>query len=721
MSEMRINNIDLLVKDIINKSDEFAFKKISFSNSPELWIESNIPSIKNKSLIELSDEKLKIYINGNKPKYLSYKEKRINFKTKPLNGIEIKPEKRYSVCFECWASDLKQVKLYIIGYNDSIKIQEEIIYPNKEKEIIFDPRCNAYRVAIRLTGEGIFELNNLELKPKFEDIIENKNIVFSEMNSCKEIKKVSDIKMAVIMDTFSYENFSKECNVFNITPDNYKDIILKHNIDIMFIESAWKGKDGSWEYKIAKYANQDKSRLKELINFCKSRNIKTIFWNKEDPIHFERFIDTAKLCDYIFTTDRNKVDDYKNIVKHERVYSLPFAAQPKLHNPIEKYDRKNGIVFAGSYYGNRHEDRKKDMEDILRACKNYNLTIYDRNYQDTINNPESPFRYPNEFFDNVVGSLDYSDIDKAYKGYTVMLNVNSVKYSPTMFSRRVFEGMACGTPVISTYSKGVDNYFGDIVIMDESNNKLAKKLINVMNNPYELKKKSVIGIREVLSKHTYENRMIYILDKVGIKINDSKPKVSMISIANSKSDLKKIIDIYENMEYMNKEIIILADNLFDGYIDCINKYNKKDIKVFINNYVERNYKEISELCKGEYIAFINKENTYGKNYLKDLILGYKYANADILGKASYYKIVKNKEKFINEGNEYKYVNRLLLDRSIAKKSVFRQISLKDSLDYLKGNKESIELFNIGIRLFSADSFNFIEGKDVDSINSKVFL
>ena len=104
-----------------------------------------------------------------------------------------------------------------------------------------------------------------------------------------------------------------------------------------------------------------------------------------------------------------------------------------------------------------------------------------------------------------------------------------------------------------------------------------------------------------------------------------------------------------------------------------------------------------------------------------MILGYKYANADILGKASYYKIVKNKEKFINEGNEYKYVNRLLLDRSIAKKSVFRQISLKDSLDYLKGNKESIELFNIGIRLFSADSFNFIEGKDVDSINSKVFL
>ncbi|NGY93841.1 glycosyltransferase family 1 protein [Bacillus megaterium] len=60
------------------------------------------------------------------------------------------------------------------------------------------------------------------------------------------------------------------------------------------------------------------------------------------------------------------------------------------------------------------------------------------------------------------------------KGYKVMLNVNSVKYSQLCFSRRVFEGLACGTPIISSYSEGVKRMFKDIVLISE--NKQIKRI-----------------------------------------------------------------------------------------------------------------------------------------------------------------------------------------------------------------------------------------------------
>lgn len=62
------------------------------------------------------------------------------------------------------------------------------------------------------------------------------------------------------------------------------------------MERKW----GAWQYKIAKYNNQDKSELRELINWCRENKIPTIFWNKEDPIHFEKFIETASMFDHIF-------------------------------------------------------------------------------------------------------------------------------------------------------------------------------------------------------------------------------------------------------------------------------------------------------------------------------------------------------------------------------------------------------------------------------------
>lgn len=75
------------------------------------------------------------------------------------------------------------------------------------------------------------------------------------------------------------------------------------------------------------------------------------------------------------------ISEYVKVLGRPTVYALPFSAEPKLHNPIQlKENRIDKICFAGSYYANRHEDRKRDMEKVLDIAAEFGLDIYDRNY-----------------------------------------------------------------------------------------------------------------------------------------------------------------------------------------------------------------------------------------------------------------------------------------------------------------------------------------------------
>src|SRR5699024_11827404 len=112
------------------------------------------------------------------------------------------------------------------------------------------------------------------------------------------------------------------------------------------------------------------------------------------------------------------------------------------------------VSFAGSYY-RHHEERSKDMDLLLEASKDVGLVIYDRNYEKTSKGQMPNHMYPERYKPYVKGSLPFNLIDKSYKGYKYMINVNTVKHSETRFSRRVFEGLLSGTPLISTYSIGM--------------------------------------------------------------------------------------------------------------------------------------------------------------------------------------------------------------------------------------------------------------------------
>ncbi|MGL5354850.1 MAG: CgeB family protein, partial [Clostridium sp.] len=535
---VNLKSLNYILDELIAESKEYVFREVNIPLENNYWFKSNLGMVKSGKIKTVDSEKtLKLSVDIEKHAYLSYMDNGINFTSIPKFDCDILPGKMYKISFMGKCDKELNVRLYVISYSKEKKIQQTILEINKETEFEFDKNCVKYRIAMRFSGKGNVEVNSINFKP-IEISLKNKDIIYESNSNNKnyekrKIKNVSDVKIACILDEFSQSSFSKECEMITFTPKNFVEVLENNRPDFLLVESAWKGINGSWEFKIAKYNNQDKSALYGLLNYCKANGIPTVFWNKEDPIHFEKFIDTAKLFDHVFTTDRNIINKYKEIVGHNNVYSLPFAAQVKSNNPINKYVRKKGVCFAGSYYGNRHADRKKDMDNVLTACKSYNLEIYDRNYNKTIEDKNSPFRYPEEFQGNLKGSLPYTEIDRAYKGYEVMLNVNSVKDSPTMFSRRVFEGLASGTPIISTYSKGINEMFGDIIISDDNEKVLVEKIDKLMNDNIYWKTLSLNGIRKVMFNHTYENRIRYMLSKLSIEVKRKSRKVSIISFVRS--------------------------------------------------------------------------------------------------------------------------------------------------------------------------------------------
>lgn len=512
-------------------------------------------------------------------------------------------------------------------------------------------------------------------------------------------RKLNEIKVACIFDEFTYACFKDICNFRKIHPDTWKDTLEVEKPDFLMVESAWSGNNNTW----GKMVEENSEVLQNLVNWCKNNNIPTVFWNKEDPVHFSNFINVAKSFDYIFTTDENMVDEYKKYVTHDNIYVLSFAANPQIHSPIKIFDKRiDKYCFPGTYYQYKYEDRKVRMAMLFDlALKNSDLVIYDR-----VNDPDSPYyRYPLEYQAYIEGNLKQSEIQLAYKGYKVMLNVNIVTDSETMFSRRIYESLASLTPVVSTCSTGVEKVFNNLVVASDDKKVLEEEMIRLKDKDY-YEKKALQGMRLVLNEHTSVSRIKYILDLLEIKYDDNTPNIAMVVLINKKEEFKRAKEIFERQKYNNLKLYITSDG---RTLDEITFIDEKIYK--LNRNTLNNKEELIKTLNCDYVSFININNYYGSYYINDLINATQYTQADVIGKKNYFR---NKYKLLsgetlniaNEDMDFQYVSSLDLDRSILKVDILKNNNIHSIEDLIIKNK--IDLFRFGYEYFSIDKFNFIE-------------
>ena len=493
---------------------------------------------------------------------------------------------------------------------------------------------------------------------------------------------LSELRVACIMDRFSRDSYASECELCELTPDGWKEEIDSFKPDLVFIESAWEGKDRLWYRKISHCSKE----YFEMTKYCQEKNIPIVFWNKEDPVYTDTFMAAARMADFVFTTDIDCIQLYKAQLGHDNVYHLHFAAQPKIHNPIEKYDRKDKFCFAGAYY-HRYQQRAKIFDSFAEEfIETKGLDIYDRNYKSAL--PEHAF--PRRYDPYILGKLDPSEIDIAYKGYIYGINMNSIHQSQTMFARRVFEMLASNTITVGNYSRGLKNYFGDLTICTDDRVTLRKQLEMYTFDKTTQRKYRLAGLRKVLSEHLYEDRLAYVVKKVfNVDLKPKRPLITVISYIKDEQSLNKIAKFFEDQTHTNKRLVIVADSDIhintDKYV-VFGKDEAKDIK-------------IADLIKEGFVSVWNANDEYGKNYLLDLALANRYGNFDAIGKATYYSMKNGDAMLCEEGNTYRFVKKLNTRRAIFKPELLFDESV---FSISQGH------FLTEGTLFSIDEFNYCE-------------
>lgn len=727
---LRKTDKELLSSDILEMMSDYSIK-IEKIQREKFSLENEINSLK------LQLEKISKNVELN---FLKKENRELKDKVKLLNdelSVKFKSRESQTIAFQLGESIIEVIKNPKIGIKKmpattTYLIKESIIRRSRKKSankldkilgiLLEDSDSNHLQKKNQVSKHAIsIEGKKNNTKRKYIDIKNDFSRISYDYSKGLWPQKAKNIRFISVLDEISENSWSEEFKLFRLVKKNFIDQIEASTANGLFIESCWKGNQGEWEYAFTSpgLKHQNAQSLLKALDVAKNKGLPILFWNKEDPMHYEKFLPIAEKCDIIFTTDANKVNDYKEDLKNNNVYSLPFAANPYICNPLNRsrYEEES-ICFAGSYYSVGHDDRKEQMDRVLPALLKLDGVIYDRMSQ--LNNER--YFFPSIYKSIIRDSVNFKDMTGLYKHFKIFLNVNTITDSPTMMSRRVYELLACGTPVISTPSKAIEEQFPNIVQIATNAQEAERIARNLLDNPWEYARLAHKGYREVMIKHTYENRKEIVLEALNIEYKASNPLISIILPTMRPHFIDRIVSNIGNQTYSNIECIIITQSYSKKEVNelklKLTKYENITCKVIENNSAQNlgaRLNQALQQANGEFIAKFDDDDLYFPNYLTDMMLPFKFGDWSIVGKKEGFFYLESEDKLV-----VKYPNQRHIDTDFVMGAtlVIRKSDLLEIGGFIEAARgEDSDLLRrikaAGKKVYAADPFNFVVWRSKD--------
>ncbi|MDP7040232.1 MAG: glycosyltransferase, partial [Myxococcota bacterium] len=257
---------------------------------------------------------------------------------------------------------------------------------------------------------------------------------------------------------------------------------------------------------------------------------------------------------------------------------------------------------------------------------------------------------------------------------------------------------------------------GGLACQTKSKAETARWLDRLVNNDSYRERIGHLGLRKVLSEHTYKERMNFILQQMGMDkfVQQSNPMISVVCSTNRPHRIGNVLDNYQRQSYENKELLVILNEdsmSVEGVKKLIADRGIDNARVF-QLPSERSLGECLNLAidksEGEFWTKIDDDNYYAENFLSDLMLAFDYTDAAIVGKCAYYCYLSGSKTLAIRffGEENKYVNFLSGSAMICKREVFDKVrfpeqSISEDTIFLK------DCIKNNFKLYSADKYNYV--------------
>jgi spore maturation protein CgeB len=516
-----------------------------------------------------------------------------------------------------------------------------------------------------------------------------------------------DVHAAVVLDEFSVLALGYEWRQTPVRPDSWRQTLEADRPDLLFVESAWNGNDGTWRLHLTQAPSEE---LQALVAWCREQQIPTVFWNKEDPPNYDLFLETARIFDQVFTVDADRIPAYRTDLGHDRVELLQFAAQPQIHNPVRRgKGRVYPVAFAGTWFADKHPDRRRQLTYLLSPARDFGLHIWSRMMSE-----DKRYQFPREFAPYVVGSLPYPKMLAGYTAYKVFLNVNSVTSSKTMCSRRLFELSAAQTAIISTPSPAIVPVFGDDVEVVNDAEETQAALEVLLGHDDLRERRAIHAHRTVFDEHLYEHRVAAVLRAVDLPHEaDLGKSVSLLIPTRRPEQLDHVLRFVAAQSWTNRQLVLVPHGF-----DVPDDLAERAAEIGVTDLVVRPADASITLgaclnlgldaADGDLVAKLDDDNLYLPHYLTDLVRAHGYSQADVVGKWAHFVHLEQSGAVLLRFAEHEHRHTdlvqggtILTSRERAREVRFPDLPRAVDTNFLRSIHAG------GGKVYAADRFNFV--------------
>jgi len=451
------------------------------------------------------------------------------------------------------------------------------------------------------------------------------------------------LRLLAIVDEFTEQALYGECRLLLPGPRFSEEELDAAAPELLLVESAWRGNQGAWKGRL----DGDSADFQRLLRYARERDIATVFWSKEDPIHFDHFLGLARHFDHVLTTAMECVPRYREALKSDRVGVLPFACQPALHNPLERRSREPAFVFAGSYYP-QYPKRNAALAAIVAGVAPLGrVDIYDRNLGS--GDPELVFPPPLDA--HVVGTLPPAEIGEACKAYRFAVNVNTVTDSRTMLARRVFELLASGTLVVGNPSRAVSRLCGEIVVSTDPQGAWRERVALMMRDERAARRAALAGVRKMMAEHTWAHRVARLtaIARPDADVAPDAAAVLCLAPVENAGQALRVIRMVAAQQQVRATLLLVAASPIAGLPEGCRVVSRE---------------ELARTACATPVAGIWHGDWYGPRYLADLMLAQAYTGGDGVGKAAYWSVRDGIPALLDDGARYQPCEQLGARRAL---------------------------------------------------------